>query len=252
MSIPALILLVAQWQHERPFSEKIFEAERLRLEGQRAESEAILRDAVASGAGTLGERGVAANNLASALARRGLHTEAQRLWKRAIALWTEADGPAKPRAARAMNNLAANYTERKRYTEAAALYREVLSIAEFPETLNNLAVLYQQLGRNDEAELLYRRAIRAFGDSRHAVQPWGNLAILLERRGRLDESITAYEQVVALLPKLLTADEPAAAKYLARHENLLRQRHEPADAERVGLIAMRFRVREARRNQDVR
>lgn len=252
MSIPALILLVAQWQHERPFAEQIFEAERLRLEGQSAKSEAILRGAVASGNGTLGERGVAANNLASALARRGLHTEAQRLWKRAIALWTEADGPAKPRAARAMNNLAANYVERKRYTEAAALYREVLSVAEFPETLNNLAVLYQQLGRYDEAESLFRRSIAAFGEKRGAMQPWGNLAILLERRGRFDESIAAYEQVVALLPKLLPADEPIAARYLARHEELLRQRHEPADAERVGLIAMRFRVREARRNHLLR
>ncbi len=252
MSIPALILLVAQWQHDRPFMALVHDAERLRLEGHSAKAEAILRDAVNSGEGTTGERGTAANNLASLLARRGLHGEAQRLWKRAIALWTEADGSAKPRAARAMNNLAANYTDRKHYAEAETLFREVLSVAELPETMNNLGVLYQQLGRYDEAESLFRRAARAFGDKRHALQPWGNLAILLERRGRVDESIAAYEQVVALLPKLLPADEPAAARYLARHEELLRERHEPADAERVGLLAMRFRVREALRSQGTR
>lgn len=248
MSIPALILLVAQWQHDRPFSPQIFEAERLRLEGQSAKSEAILRGAVESGRGTAGERGVAANNLASALARRGRHAEAQRLWRQAIELWTAADGPSKPRAARAKNNLAANYMERKHYTEAEALYREVLTVAEFPETLNNLAVLHQQLGRFDEAEAHFRRAIRAFGETRGAMQPWGNLAILLERRGRIDEALAAYDEVVTLLPRIAVADEPIAARYLARHESLLRSRREPAQAERVSLLAMRFRVREARRN----
>lgn len=249
MSIPALILLVAQWQHERPFADQIHEAEALRLAGQSARAEAILRDAAKSGEGAIGEQGTVANNLASLLARRGRHTEAQKLWLRAIALWTEADGSATPRAARAMNNLAASYMERKRFAEAEALYRDVLATKELPETLNNLAVLRQKLGRFDEAESLFRRAIASFGDTRGAMQPWGNLAILLEHRGRIDESLAAYEEVLRLLPKLKPADEPVAARYLARHEELLRQRRESAEAERVGLLAMRFRVREARRSQ---
>ncbi|MBM3767754.1 MAG: tetratricopeptide repeat protein [Acidobacteria bacterium] len=249
MSIPALILLVAQWQHDRPFIDQVHEAEHLRLEGKSTQAEGILRGAVNSGYGTIGERGTAANNLASLLARRGRHAEAERLWRRAIALWTEADGPNQPRAARAMNNLAADLASRKRYDEAAALYRQVLSTVELPEALNNLGVVHQQLGRYDEAESLFRRAIRKFGDSRGAMQPWGNLAILLERRERIDESLHAFDQVVALLPELRPADEKAAARYLAHHEALLRHIREPAGAERVGLLAMRFRVREARRNR---
>ena len=72
MSIPALILLVAQWQHERPFAAQIHEAEALRLAGQSARAEAILRDAVKSGEGAIGEQGTVANNLASLLARRSM------------------------------------------------------------------------------------------------------------------------------------------------------------------------------------
>jgi len=148
-----------------------------------------------------------------------------------------------------MNNLAADLASRKRYDEAAALYRQVLSTVELPEALNNLGVVYQQLGRCDEAESLFRQAIRKFGDSRGAMQPWGNLAILLERRERIDESLHAFGQVVALLPKLRPADEKTAARYLAHHEALLRHIREPAGTERVGLLAMRFGVREARRNR---
>ena len=44
MSIPALILLLAQWQHERPFAAPICDAE------------AILRETVESGADTTGKQ----------------------------------------------------------------------------------------------------------------------------------------------------------------------------------------------------
>lgn len=78
MSIPALILLVAQWQHDRPFIDQIHEAEHLRLEGKSTRAEGILRGAVNSGCGSIGERGTAANNLAALLARHRLVDRSRR------------------------------------------------------------------------------------------------------------------------------------------------------------------------------
>jgi tetratricopeptide (TPR) repeat protein len=240
------------WNHERPFAMDLNRAELLRMQGRPAAAERVLRAALADGSGTPVLRAVAYNNLAKLASARKRTAEAEQLWARALEAWKDAYGPRHPTVARALNNLAAHHVARKNYKRAESLYRESIAIAELPEALNNLAALYHTRRRYDEAEQLYRRVLRMYQSSvpmREAIQPRGNLAILLVETGRTQEAMEQFREVVALLAVAVPADEAVAGRILELYERLLRRRMEAAEAERIGAMAMRYRVRTALRNQ---
>ena len=105
--------------------------------------------------------GIALNNLAVVYETQGKYAEAERLFKRALAIREKALGARPPRCGQTLNNLAIVYHEQGKYADAEALYKRALAIrekalgADHPDvaaSLNNLAVVYRQQGRYAEAE----------------------------------------------------------------------------------------------------
>jgi tetratricopeptide (TPR) repeat protein len=240
------------WQHDRTLTYQLNLAELRRMQGRPREAEDTLRNLLKKGGPLPAQvRGAAANNLASFAAARGEHAQAEALWQNANSAWREAYGASHPIVAKGRNNLAAHYVSRKRYAEAETLYREAIAMQTDPLMFNNLATLLHQRGRLREAEELYRKALGLFDKpKREAIQPHGNLAILLADSNRVDEALAQFQIVVRLLPLTVPADEPTAARYLERYESMLRKRREPAEAERIAALAMRYRVRTALRAED--
>jgi tetratricopeptide (TPR) repeat protein len=94
--------------------------------------------------------------------------EAERLYKRALAIDEKVLGPNHPKAATALNNLASLYSKLGRYADAEPLSKRSLSINEnvlglsHPDvatSLNTLASLYEAQGRYADAEPLYKRSL---------------------------------------------------------------------------------------------
>ncbi|MBL8239090.1 MAG: tetratricopeptide repeat protein [Bryobacterales bacterium] len=243
-----LALEQPNWQHDRPSAYYLNLAELRRMQGRPRDAERILQ---AMPAGNLPAqiRGAVANNLASLAARRGAHREAEQRWHEAIAAFREAYGPAHPTVGRALNNLAAHLVARKRHAFAESLYREAIAMNPDPRLLNNLAALLHDRARHAEAEALYQQALAQFErPSRDAIQLHGNYAIFLSQQRRPDEASAQFQQLLQLLPLALPADEPVVARYLFDYEQLLRQKREAAEAERISVIAMRYRVRSTLRS----
>ena len=105
---------------------------------------------------------------------------AERLYKRALAVYELALGPDHPYVAASLNNLALLYDEQGRADEAEALYRRSLGVLEqalgpddpqVAASLNNLARLYERQGRYFESEALYSRARAIVAAPRDARPP---------------------------------------------------------------------------------
>jgi tetratricopeptide (TPR) repeat protein len=238
------------WRHDRPSAYYLNLAELRRMQGRPRDAEKVLRSLPTANLPAQ-IRGAVANNLASLAARRGAHGEAAQLWQEAITTLREAYGPAHPIVGRALNNLAAHYVARKRHAKAESLYREAIAMNPDPRLLNNLAALLQDRARTTEAETLYQQALAHYErPSRDAIQLHGNYATLLAQQRRIDEAIAQFQQLLQLLPLALPADEPVAARYLFDYEQLLRKKREAAEAERIAVIAMRYRVRSTLRAAD--
>ena len=119
------------------------------------------------------------NNLAMLYDHQGRTSEAEPLYKRALAIFETAFGPDQPNVnvAKSLNNLAALYDHQGRYAEAEALYKRALAIFEralgpdHPEvanSLNNLAVLYINQARYTDALPIVQRTISS-GFARKSV-----------------------------------------------------------------------------------
>src|SRR5260370_396472 len=113
------------------------------------------------GAGTVGD----AANLLRVTNRR---TEAEPLFRRALAIIEKSYGPDHPDVATNLSNIASLLLETNRPGEAEPLFRRALAIDEksygpdhpdVAERLNNLATLLLATNRLGEAEPLFRRAL---------------------------------------------------------------------------------------------
>jgi tetratricopeptide (TPR) repeat protein len=94
----------------------------------------------------------------------GRYSDAEPLYKRALAIHEKALGPDHPDVATSLNNLAALYNSQGRYADAEPLLKRSLAIREkvlgpaHPDvatSLNNLAFLYKSKRRYADAEPLY-------------------------------------------------------------------------------------------------
>jgi tetratricopeptide (TPR) repeat protein len=156
---------------------------------------------------------------------RARYTEAEPLFRRALAIREQVLGSDHPDTAQSLSNLAAKYKAQGCYGEAEPLYWRALAITEsalgenHPSTavsLNNLAALYDAQGRYGEAEPLFWRALAIFESALGEEHPdtagsLNNLASLYRAQGRYGEAELLCRRALAIREQVLGSDHPATA-----------------------------------------
>ena len=140
-------------------------------------------------------------------------SEAEPLYRRALAIDEKNFGSAQPTVARVLSNLAELLRAANRFSEAEPLYRRALAIDEnnsgldhpnVARDLNNLALLLVETNRLSEAELLMRRALaideKSFGlDHPAMVRDLSNQAALLEEHGQWSAAIALHARIKPIM-----------------------------------------------------
>jgi len=145
------------------------------------------------------------NNLAELYSAQGNFTDAEPLYKKALAIDEKSDLKENGDAyATHLNNLGGVYYTEGRYAEAEPLLTKALSVRQMGETLNNLANLREGQGRYSEAESLYKRAQVAFQSAAgtghpHIANTVDNFARLYMTEGRYGEAESLYKQSLEML-----------------------------------------------------
>ncbi len=184
------------------------------------------------------------NNRAVELFNSGRYSEAEPIFKRALAIREKNLGPNHPDVATTLSYLALLYHDQGRYTDAEPLFKRSLGIHEkvlgpdHPDvaaTLNNLAELYRAQGRYADAEPLYKRslAIREKGlgpDHPNVATTLNNLAELYHDQGRYADAEPLYERSLAIREKRLGPDHPNVATSLNNLAALYHDQGRYADA----------------------
>ena len=185
------------------------------------------------------------NQLALYLVARAEHSEAEPLYRRALAIDEQAYGPGHPRVAIDLNNLAQLLKATNRLNEAEPPMRRALAIDEqaygpgHPRVaidLNNLAQLLQATNRLNEAEPPMRRALaideKAYGpDHPDVATGLNNLAALLKATNRLNEAEPPMRRALAIDEKAYGPDHPDVAIDLNNLAALLQDTNRLAEAE---------------------
>ncbi|GCE60930.1 photosystem I assembly protein Ycf3 [Microcystis aeruginosa NIES-4285] len=159
---------------------------------------------------------------------QGRYSEAEPLYKQALAIRKQQLGDNHPDTATSLNNLAVFYQSQGRYSEAEPLYKQALAIRKqqlgdnHPLTatsLDNLASLYESQGRYSEAEPLYHRSLaiikQQLGDNHpDTAISLNNLAALYKSQGRYSEADPLFKQALAIHKQQLGDNHPATATSL--------------------------------------
>jgi tetratricopeptide (TPR) repeat protein len=197
----------------------------------------------------------ALNNLAQLYGEVGRDTEAEPIYKRAIAVMEKAGGLDSAGAAPELTNLAAFYQRQGRYDEAEPLFKRALALWELArgpghpdvgKALNNLATLYEREDRHTDAEPLFRRALaiyqKAAGPENPAVATiLNNVGQVVKSEGRYAEAEPPIRQSLAIREKLLGRDHPDVARSLNNLADLYEREGRAADAEPLYLRALAIR-----------
>ncbi|TRV63677.1 MAG: CHAT domain-containing protein [Microcystis panniformis Mp_MB_F_20051200_S9] len=147
---------------------------------------------------------------------QGRYSEAEPLYKQALAISKQQLGDNHPDTATSLNNLALLY-----YKQALAISKQQLG-DNHPDTatsLNNLALLYDSQGRYSEAEPLYKQALaiskQQLGDNHpDTATSLNNLAALYQSQGRYSEAEPLYKEALAIRKQQLGDNHPATATSL--------------------------------------
>jgi tetratricopeptide (TPR) repeat protein len=237
-----------------------------RRQGRNAEAERLLRESLELSRRVAGEAHphtiAARSNLAQLLADRGDHDQAAKIMRNNIELWARSYDTRHPSYAKLLTNLAALFFDRKSHAAAAPLFVEALAIniaalgewhPEVAKSAHDLGTLRHAQGRRGEAEAFYRQALGIQAAKpeyrRERMDTLANLGILYHQWKRLDAAETCFRELLALVPGAMPSEEARLAQALEYYERLLRQRREVVDAERVAMLAMRFRIRDALRQE---
>jgi tetratricopeptide (TPR) repeat protein len=165
------------------------------------------------------------NQAAGYLYDRGLYTEAEPLYQRALAIREQVLGANHPDTATSLNNLAELYRAQGKYEQAEPLYQRALAILEqvlganHPHTatsLNNLAGLYDAQGKYEQAEPLYQRALHISEQVLGANHPdtatsLNNLALLYRAQGKYEQAEPLLERALHISKQALGANHPDTA-----------------------------------------
>ena len=162
---------------------------------------------------------------ASKLANALEFTEAEALYKRALAIKERIQGPNHIGLAATLNDLAVLYKNMGKYAESEALHKRSLSLREeslgpnhsrVATACSGLGVLYEVWGRYSEAEPLYRRALGIVEKNRgrddlSVVDICNNLGVLYKNMGRYEEAEALYKRALAILRKAHGGNHPDVA-----------------------------------------
>jgi tetratricopeptide (TPR) repeat protein len=166
-------------------------------------------------------------NSGDLFANEGRFTEAEVLYKRALAINENALGPDLA-LVRTLNNLAVVYARQGRFADAEPLYQRVVAIrekalgSEHPDTataLNNLAAIYDEAGAYAKAEPLSERALAIFEkvlgpEHPNTAAALGNLARVYLATGAYAKAEPLYQRVVAIREKVFGPEHPDTAAAL--------------------------------------
>src|SRR5262249_36276812 len=175
--------------------------------------------------------GESVNNLAIVYQAQGKYTEAEGLFKRALAIRETALGASHRDVGQTLNNLAIVYQAQGKYTEAEGLFKRALAIREkalgashpdVAQTLNNLGNVYRVQGKYSEAEDFLKRAHALWkhlpamirdGKQNAFVREFGHMAFDHAKADRdyaerFDQAMTSYSaaEAVQVLEALQGAD----------------------------------------------
>ena len=162
---------------------------------------------------------------ASKLAKAHKFSEAETLYKRALAIRERIQGHDHIGLTATLNNLANLYKNMGRYDEAETLHKRSLAIREkslgpnhtrVATACSGLGVLYEKQGRYSEAETLYRRALAIIEKSRGRDHPsvvdiCNNLGVLYKNMGRYEEAEALYERALAIQKTTFGDNHPDVA-----------------------------------------
>ena len=185
------------------------------------------------------------NELGLLLNSKGLWDEAEKLYRRALAIDEQSYGAEHPEVAIDLNNLAHLLQITNRLAEAELLMRRALAIdeqsygAEHPNIairLNNLAHLLQATNRLTEAEPLMRRALDISEQTDGPEHPKvairaSNLAALYYSTNRLSEAEPLMRRALAIFEQSYGAEHPHVATNLNNLAQLLQATNRLSEAE---------------------
>src|SRR5436309_7080287 len=129
MMLTVLLLALLSAAHAADWNTLMAEAAKLQTQGAFADAETKFQEALAQAElfGSNDRRlATTLNNLGTLYRGRGNYPLAERHYNRALAIWTEINGP----VTTVLNNLAVLFVDQGRYAEAEANYRKALSIEE--------------------------------------------------------------------------------------------------------------------------
>ena len=142
-------------------------------------------------------------------------SQAETLYKRSIALLTEAYGENASSTGSAECHLGVLYLALSRYAEAEPLFKRAIAIKEsatakhpldLPNLTQNLACTYNGLKRYDRAEPLFKQAIEMFRirapGSDDLANAYYNLAELYENEHRIPEAVEMAKQSLDIREQL--------------------------------------------------
>jgi tetratricopeptide (TPR) repeat protein len=169
---------------------------------------------------------LALNKLGIVCWKQGKYTEAEGLFKRALAIREKALGANHPDVGQTLNNLALVYGAQAKYTEAEGLFKRALAIREkalganHPDvgrSLNSLANVYRAQGKYSEAEGLCKRALaiheKALGAGHPGVADTLNLlAGVYQAQGKYSEAERLFERALAIREKAWGVGHPDVAR----------------------------------------
>jgi tetratricopeptide (TPR) repeat protein len=185
------------------------------------------------------------NELGIFLYARIRFAEAERLYRRSLAIDEQSFGPEHHEVAVRLNNLAQLLSDTNRLDEAEPLMRRALAIDErsfgpdHPNVavrLNNLAKLLHDTNRLSEAETLMRRALaideESFGPAHPGVAiTLNNLAWLLKAMNRLGEAEPLMRRALAVHEQSFGPEHPIVAIDLNNLAILLHDTNRLGEAE---------------------
>ncbi|MBK9949303.1 MAG: tetratricopeptide repeat protein [Nitrospira sp.] len=196
------------------------------------------------------------NDLARLHGAQGTYTQAEPLYKRALAIREQVLGPTHPDTAQSLNNLAILYRDQGQYAQALPLYERALAIWEqtlgltHPDTatgLNNLAVLYQDQGQYALALPLYERALAIWEQTLGPTHPntaanLSNLARLYRAQGQYAKALPLLQRALAIREQVLGPTHPDTATGLSNLAVLYRTQGQYAQA--LPLLQRALAIRE--------